>query len=36
MQFEFLTFFQESSQMNPEAFQDQKNGILTQKTMIIE
>ena len=32
MKFEFLTFFQESSQINPEAFQDQKNNILMQKT----
>ena len=34
MNFEFSTFFQESSQINLEAFQDQKNSILAQKTMI--
>ena len=36
MIFEILTFFQESSQINPEAFQDQKNSILTQETMIFK
>ena len=31
-----LTYFHKSSQINPEAFQDQKNSILTQKAMIFK
>ena len=34
--FEFSTYFHKSSQINPEAFQDQKNSILMQKTMIFK
>ena len=29
--FEFLAYFHKSSQINPEAFQDQNNSILMQK-----
>ena len=36
MKIEKLTFFWRSSQINPEPFLDQKNTILTQKTMIFK